>query len=102
MTTLVIYINNFFLKEWGTTYFTFEEDPEPFGRVRDLIIVAMCKEMGINVTHEHSHTLYNLDRFRSYSVPFSHLGTAPDIEVKTGSGPGFALRIQAEFRIRIQ
>jgi len=49
-------------KEWGTTYFTFEEDPEPFGRVRDLIIVAMCKEMGINVTHEHSHTLYNLDR----------------------------------------
>ena len=65
MTTLVIYINNFFLKEWGTTYFTFEEDPEPFGRVRDLIIVAMCKEMGINVTHEHSHTLYNLDRFRT-------------------------------------
>ena len=22
-------------KEWGTTYFTFEEDPEPFGRVQD-------------------------------------------------------------------
>ena len=21
-------------KEWGTTYFTFEEDPEPFGRVK--------------------------------------------------------------------
>jgi len=49
-------------KEWGTTYFTFEEDPEPFGRVRDQNIVAMCKEMGIAVTHEHSHTLYNLER----------------------------------------
>jgi len=49
-------------KEWGTTYFTFEEDPEPFGRVRDQNIVAMCKEMGISVTHEHSHTLYNLDK----------------------------------------
>jgi len=49
-------------KEWGTTYFTFEEDPEPFGRVRDQNIVAMCKEMNIAVAHEHSHTLYNLDK----------------------------------------
>ena len=82
-------------KEWGTTYFTFEEDPEPFGRVQDHLdyqhfhaylpyvtdvimkqmkylpvffqvrdqnIVAMCKEMGITVTHEHSHTLYNLEK----------------------------------------
>lgn len=49
-------------KQWGTTYFTFEEDPEPFGRVRDQNIVAMCKEMGIAVTYEHSHTLYNLNK----------------------------------------
>jgi len=49
-------------KAWGTTYFTFEEDPEPFGRVRDTNIVAMCKEMGISVTQEHSHTLYNLEK----------------------------------------
>merc|ERR1711936_1212558 len=49
-------------KEWGTTYFTFEEDPKPFGRVRDQNIVAMCKEMNIAVAHEHSHTLYNLDK----------------------------------------
>lgn len=49
-------------KEWGTTYFTFEEDPEPFGRVRDQNTIAMCREMGISVTHEHSHTLYNLDK----------------------------------------
>ena len=31
-------------------------------QVRDQNIVAMCKEMGIAVTHEHSHTLYNLDK----------------------------------------
>eukprot|EP00088_Acartia_fossae_P027445 TRINITY_DN2820_c0_g1_i12.p1 TRINITY_DN2820_c0_g1~~TRINITY_DN2820_c0_g1_i12.p1 ORF type:complete len:1093 (-),score=297.82 TRINITY_DN2820_c0_g1_i12:127-3405(-) len=49
-------------REWGTTYFSFEEDPEPFGRVRDQNIIAMCKEMGIVVAKEHSHTLYNLDR----------------------------------------
>ena len=49
-------------KEWETTYFTFEEDPEPFGRGRDQNIVAMCKEMNIAVAHEHSHTLYNLDK----------------------------------------
>ena len=52
-----------FFKEWGTTYFTFEEDPEPFGRVRDQNIVAMCKEMNIAVSHEHSHTLYNLEKY---------------------------------------
>jgi len=49
-------------KDWGTTYFTFEEDPEPFGRVRDQNIVAMCKEMNIAVSHEHSHTLYHLEK----------------------------------------
>jgi hypothetical protein len=84
------------LQEWGTTYFTFEEDPEPFGRVRDLIIVAMCKEMGINVMHEHSHTLYNLEvRYGTVlgtPVPvryfLSHLGTVPDKTLKL-------MRIQA-------
>jgi len=49
-------------KEWGTNYFTFEEDPEPFGRVRDQNIIAMCKDLNITVTKEHSHTLFNLDR----------------------------------------
>ena len=42
----------------NTTYFTFEEDPEPFGRVRDKNIVALCKELGIHVVKESSHTLY--------------------------------------------
>ena len=55
-----------FFKEWGTTYFTFEEDPEPFGRVRDQNIVAMCKEMNIAVSHEHSHTLYNLEKYEFF------------------------------------
>lgn len=48
-------------KEWGTTNLTFEEDPEPFGRVRDLNIMAMCKELGISVVSKASHTLYKLD-----------------------------------------
>ncbi|XP_052866776.1 cryptochrome-1-like [Anopheles cruzii] len=49
-------------KEWGTTCLTFEEDPEPFGRVRDHNISAMCKELGIEVISAASHTLYNLER----------------------------------------
>ena len=49
-------------KEWGTTYFTFEEDPEPFGRVRDKNIVALCKEQGIHVVQESSHTLYKSEK----------------------------------------
>ena len=49
-------------KEWGTTYFTFEEDPEPFGRVRDKNIVALCKELGIHVVKESSHTLYKSEK----------------------------------------
>ena len=49
-------------KEWGTTNLTFEEDPEPFGRVRDLNIMAMCKELGISVVSKSSHTLYKLEQ----------------------------------------
>ncbi|CAK9817413.1 Cry1 [Anthophora plagiata] len=48
-------------KEWGTTNLTFEEDPEPFGRVRDHNISALCKELGISVVQRVSHTLYQLD-----------------------------------------
>lgn len=48
-------------KEWGTTNLTFEEDPEPFGRVRDHNISALCKELGISVVQKVSHTLYKLD-----------------------------------------
>lgn len=48
-------------KEWGTTNLTFEEDPEPFGRVRDNNISALCKELGISVIQRVSHTLYKLD-----------------------------------------
>ncbi|XP_060840172.1 cryptochrome-1-like isoform X1 [Rhopalosiphum padi] len=47
---------------WGTTNFTFEEDPEPFGRVRDQNIKVMCSEMGISVITRCSHTLYQLDK----------------------------------------
>ncbi|XP_024937119.1 cryptochrome-1 isoform X2 [Cephus cinctus] len=49
-------------KEWGTTNLTFEEDPEPFGRVRDHNISALCKELGISVVQKVSHTLYKLDQ----------------------------------------
>ncbi|XP_058129891.1 cryptochrome-1-like [Anopheles ziemanni] len=49
-------------KEWDTTCLTFEEDPEPFGRVRDHNISEMCKELGIEVISAASHTLYNLER----------------------------------------
>lgn len=47
-------------KEWGTTALTFEEDPEPFGRVRDQNIATICKELGITVVQRVSHTLYSL------------------------------------------
>ncbi|XP_065164242.1 cryptochrome-1 [Atheta coriaria] len=47
-------------KEWGTTALTFEEDPEPFGRVRDHNITTLCNELGITVIQRVSHTLYHL------------------------------------------
>ncbi|BES96008.1 cryptochrome [Nesidiocoris tenuis] len=49
------------LKEWGTTCLTFEEDPEPFGRVRDQNIIALCRSMSITVYTEVAHTLYKLE-----------------------------------------
>lgn len=48
-------------REWGTTALTFEEDPEPYGRVRDHNIMTKCREVGITVTSRVSHTLYKLD-----------------------------------------
>jgi DNA photolyase len=50
------------LKSWGITYLTFESDPEPFGHIRDHNVEAMCKELGITVVKENSHTLYDLDK----------------------------------------
>lgn len=47
-------------KEWGTTMLTFEEDPEPFGRVRDHNLTTLCDELGISVVQRVSHTLYSL------------------------------------------
>ncbi|XP_073944067.1 cryptochrome-1-like [Choristoneura fumiferana] len=48
-------------REWGTTALTFEEDPEPYGRVRDQNITSKCREVGISVTTRVSHTLFKLD-----------------------------------------
>ncbi|RZF33049.1 hypothetical protein LSTR_LSTR007965 [Laodelphax striatellus] len=58
--------------EWGTTNLTFEEDPEPFGRVRDQNVMAICKEMGISVVSKVSHTIYRLD-----DIIEKNGGTAP-------------------------
>lgn len=48
-------------REWGTTVISFEEDPEPFGRVRDYNIARKCREIGMKVIKLVSHTLYTLD-----------------------------------------
>ena len=60
-------------KEWGTTDLTFEEDPEPFGRVRDHNISALCKELGISVVQRVSHTLYRLDEWVRKIVQYFHI-----------------------------
>lgn len=50
-------------KKWNTTCLTFEEDPEPFSRVRDNNISEMCKELNIEVISAVSHTLYKLEKY---------------------------------------
>ncbi|XP_076331466.1 cryptochrome-1-like isoform X1 [Tachypleus tridentatus] len=49
-------------KEWNVTHLTFEEDPEPYGRVRDHSITIMAQELGIKVICRTSHTLYKLEK----------------------------------------
>ena len=49
-------------KQWNINYLSFEEDPEPFGKVRDQNITAMCKENGIKVVTEKIHTLFDLEK----------------------------------------
>jgi len=58
-------------KAWNTTCLTFEEDPEPFGRVRDHNITEMCNELGISVISAVSHTLYKLEKY--FNEFFWHL-----------------------------
>lgn len=60
-------------KEWGTTSLTFEEDPEPYGRVRDENITALCNELGISVVQRVSHTLYHLHQYVTFGSRFYSL-----------------------------
>lgn len=60
------------IKQWKITYLSFEEDPEPFGQVRDHNIKSMCKDMDVKVVTEKSHTLYDLD-----SIIDKNLGKSP-------------------------
>lgn len=52
-------------KKWNTTCLSFEEDPEPFSRVRDKNITEMCKELNIEVISAVSHTLYKLEKYEN-------------------------------------
>lgn len=60
----------------GTTCLTFEEDPEPFGKVRDHKITQLCKELEIEVIQAVSHTLYKLEKYElgrsNLSLPNCH------------------------------
>ena len=46
-------------KEWQITTLSFEEDPEPFGKERDVVIRALAQESGVDVLVRTSHTLYD-------------------------------------------
>ncbi|KAK8789228.1 hypothetical protein V5799_020989 [Amblyomma americanum] len=59
-------------KEWRVTHLTFEQDPEPYGAIRDQSITALAHEMGVSVVCEPSHTLYPLERILE-----RHGGKAP-------------------------
>ena len=49
-------------QEWKTTLLTFEEDPEPYSKVRDASICALAREAGVDVVIRTSHTLYQLNK----------------------------------------
>lgn len=47
-------------REWGVTHVSFEQDPEPFAKVRDAKILQLCSDMGIQVSSRCSHTLFHV------------------------------------------
>lgn len=60
----------------GTTCLTFEEDPEPYGKVRDHKITQLCKELEIEVIQAVSHTLYRPEKYEKSIerfYPTSHI-----------------------------
>lgn len=50
-----------YFKKWEINYLSFEEDSEPYAKVRDEFILSHCKSNGIEVASSKSHTLYDLD-----------------------------------------
>lgn len=46
-------------REWKTSFLTFEEDSEPFGREKDAAIRLLAQESGVEVAVGRSHTLYD-------------------------------------------
>ena len=65
-------------KEWGTTYFTFEEDPEPFGRVQD----------HLDYPHFHAYLPYVTDVIMKLNEIFTCLFS--------GSGPKHCRDVQGD------
>ncbi|XP_041346975.1 cryptochrome-2-like, partial [Gigantopelta aegis] len=47
-------------KEWRITTLTFEEDPELYGKERDVAITSLTKEHDVETITRISHTLYDL------------------------------------------
>lgn len=49
-------------KEWNIKFLSFENDTEPYAKVRDNFIIDLCKTQDIEVFTSNSHTLYDMNR----------------------------------------
>jgi cryptochrome len=54
-----------YAQKWNATYITFEQDTEPYARVRDKDITERLTQQGIKVESFTSHTLFSYDTYIS-------------------------------------
>lgn len=49
-------------RKWKITRLTFEVDTEPYSLQRDMEVLKLAGDHGVEVIQKISHTLYNLER----------------------------------------
>lgn len=55
-------------RQWKVTKLTYEYDTEPYSLSRDRTVTTLAKESGVEVLYRVSHTLYDIERYLSYTI----------------------------------
>lgn len=73
--------------QWKVTKLTYEYDTEPYSLSRDKAVTTLAEESGVEVVYKVSHTLYDTERYHSYTHIWPKI-----LDFHTVVEPSFILR----------